>query len=78
MRIYLTTDELSQRIKYDPRYIKQRLKGNVFKKGIHYITPFGGKKTLFIWDEVEKAMMGQTDISNPNPMDGIVLKKRRA
>lgn len=50
---YLTTDELSDRIKFDPRYIRERLKGRVFREGIHYIRPFGGRKLLFIWEASE-------------------------
>ena len=40
---YLTTDELSQRIKFDPRYIRNSLKDSVLLEGIHYIRPFGGR-----------------------------------
>ena len=45
---YLTTDELSARIKYDSRTIRERLKDSVLLEGIHYIRPFGGRKILFI------------------------------
>ena len=38
---YLTTDELSQRIKYDARTIRNRLKDSVLLEGIHYFRPFG-------------------------------------
>jgi len=44
---YLTTDELSARIKYDPRTIRERLKDSVSLRGTHYIRPFGGRKILF-------------------------------
>jgi hypothetical protein len=37
---YLTTDELSNRIKYDPRTIRNRLKDSVLLEGIHYIRRF--------------------------------------
>ena len=37
---YLTTDELSSRIKYDPKTIRNRLKDSVLLEGIHYIRPF--------------------------------------
>jgi len=43
---YLTTDELSGRIKYDPRTIRERLKDSVLIEGVHYIRPFGGRKIL--------------------------------
>lgn len=54
---YLTTDELSQRIKYEPRFIRSRLKDSVLLEGKHYIRPFGGRKILFLWEEVEKEML---------------------
>ncbi len=51
---YLTTDELSSRIKYDSRTIRERLKDSVLFEGIHYIRPFGGRKILFIWEKIEE------------------------
>lgn len=54
---YLTTEELSQRIKYEPRTIRGKLKDAVFIQGIHYIQPFGGRKILYIWEAVEEAMI---------------------
>lgn len=53
---YLTTDELSARIKYDSRTIRERLKDSVLFEGVHYIRPFGGRKILFIWEKVEEDM----------------------
>ena len=49
---YLTTDELSSRIKYDSRTIRERLKDSVLIEGRHYIRPFGGRKILFVWDRI--------------------------
>ncbi|MBO1517118.1 MAG: DeoR family transcriptional regulator [Psychrobacter sp.] len=53
---YLTTQELSERIKYNPRTIRNDLKDTVLIEGIHYIRPFGGRKILYVWEEVEKDM----------------------
>lgn len=53
---YLTTDELSQRIKYEPRFIRSHLKDNVLIEGKHYFRPFGGRKILYIWETIEKDM----------------------
>jgi hypothetical protein len=50
---YLTTDELSSRIKYDSRTIRERLKDSVLLEGRHYIRPFGGRKTLYLWEHIE-------------------------
>lgn len=51
---YLTTEELSARIKYDVRTIRERLKDSVLLEGVHYIRPFGGRKILFLWEAVER------------------------
>ena len=61
---YLTTDELSSRIKYDPRTIRERLKDSVLLEGVHYIRPFGGRKILFIWDRIAE------DIGKPSAAGG--------
>lgn len=53
---YLTTNELAQRIKYDTRTIRDRLKDSVLLEGRHYIRPFGGRKTLYIWENIEQDM----------------------
>lgn len=53
---YLTTTELSERIKYDTRTIRERLKDSVLLEGIHYIRPFGGRKTLYLWEKIEADM----------------------
>ncbi|WP_289047798.1 hypothetical protein [uncultured Psychrobacter sp.] len=53
---YLTTQELSERIKYNPRTIRNELKDSVLIEGIHYICPFGGRKILYVWEEIEKDM----------------------
>ena len=53
---YLTTEELSERIKYNPRTIRTRLKDSVLIENIHYIRPFGGRKILYVWDRIEEDM----------------------
>ena len=53
---YLTTEELAERIKYDPRTIRNRLKDSVLIEGVHYFRPFGGRKILFIWEAIERDM----------------------
>ena len=50
---YLTTEELSARIKYDPRTIRDQLKDSVLLEGRHYFRPFGGRKILYIWEVIE-------------------------
>lgn len=53
---YLTTEELAERIKYDPRTIRERLKDSVLLEGVHYIRPFGGRKILYLWEDIERDM----------------------
>ena len=52
----LTTDELTSRIKYDVRTIRERLKDSVLMEGVHYVRPFGGRKILFVWETIERDM----------------------
>jgi hypothetical protein len=61
---YLTTDELSARIKYDSRTIRERLKDSVLLEGKHYIRPFGGRKILFIWERIEQDMGIASSVSS--------------
>lgn len=55
---YMTTEELAQRIHYDARTIRNRLKDSVLLEGIHYVRPFGGRKILFLWEVIERDMFG--------------------
>ena len=49
---YITTEQLAERIHYDARTIRTRLKDAVLLEGVHYIRPFGGRKLLFIWEAI--------------------------
>ncbi|MGM0429769.1 MAG: hypothetical protein ACQEQ2_05670 [Pseudomonadota bacterium] len=71
---FLTTEELSVRIKYDSRTIRERLKDSVLLEGVHYIRPFGGRKILFLWEAVEKDMMkfSKTSCSVPFTNGGVL------
>ena len=61
---YLTTFELAERIKYDERTIRNRLKDSVLLEGVHYIRPFGGRKILYIWEQIEADMRVNRDTSS--------------
>lgn len=61
---YLTTEELAGRIKYDSRTIRDRLKDSVLLEGRHYFRPFGGRKTLYIWENVQKDMLMYSNVSS--------------
>lgn len=66
---YLTTEELSGRIKYDPRTIRNVLKDSVLIEGKHYIRPFGGRKILYLWETIERDMRKKS--APKNLMTGI-------
>ena len=71
---YLTTEQLSERIHYDPRTIRDRLKDSVLLEGIHYIRPFGGRKILFVWEKIESDMALPTnpdDLAIPMANGGV-------
>ena len=53
-KTYLTTEELSSKIKYDARTIRNRLKDSVLFEGVHYIRPFGGSNN---WGQVEPTIV---------------------
>jgi hypothetical protein len=61
------TQELSDRIRYEVRTIRNQLKDTVLIEGIHYIRPFGGRKILYIWERIEEDM-GKTMMSNLSGM----------
>jgi hypothetical protein len=60
MNTYLTTVELSHRIRYTPATIRNQLKDNVLLEGTHYFRPFGGRKILFVWETIERDMQPAT------------------
>lgn len=66
---YLTTAELSDRIKYDARTIRNVLKDSVLIEGKHYIRPFGGRKILYLWETIETDMREKS--APQNLMTGI-------
>ena len=55
---YLTTEALSERIHYEPATIRSSLKDSVLLEGIHYVRPFGGRKILYLWENIERDMLG--------------------
>jgi hypothetical protein len=69
---YLTTDELSVRIKYDVRTIRERLKDSVLLEGVHYFRPFGGRKILYVWETIQRDMKAMS-VARPTGMSGIPM-----
>jgi hypothetical protein len=58
---YLTTFELAEKIKYKPKTIRDQLVGSVLFEGKHFIKPFGQRRMLFIWEEIEAELKLSND-----------------
>ena len=58
MEEYLTTDELSTRIKMAPGTIRNLVWKNEFKENTHYIKPTK-RKLLFVWSSIEAWLYGK-------------------
>lgn len=56
-KTYLTTEQLSDRIHYTARTIRNELLDACLIEGKHYIRPFGRRKILFIWEAIESDML---------------------
>ncbi|MCG5525294.1 hypothetical protein LRB11_10170 [Ectothiorhodospira haloalkaliphila] len=65
---YLTTEGLAERIHYDARTIRDSLKDSVLIEGIHYFRPFGGRKILYVWENIERDMWNGADDHVTIPM----------
>ncbi|WP_022941973.1 hypothetical protein [Psychromonas hadalis] len=61
---YMTIFELSERIKYDQRTIREQLKDSVLFEGVHYIHPFGGRKILYLWERIEEEMLNGVSLNS--------------
>jgi hypothetical protein len=59
---YLTTEGLAEKIHYEPTTIRNSLKDSVLFEGVHYIRPFGGRKILYIWENVERDMVSESTL----------------
>lgn len=70
---YLTTEQLAERIHYDPRTIRNQLKDSVLLEGVHYVRPFGRRKLLFIWEVIERdlGVASSTAIGIPMANGGV-------
>lgn len=64
---YLTTAQLSGRLHYTPRTIREQLKDSVLLEGVHYVRPFGGRKILYIWEAIERDMRRVSQNLAPPP-----------
>ncbi len=67
-KTYLTTEALAERIHYDPRTIRECLIDSVLIEGVHYFRPFGGRKILYIWENIERDMLSSCASTFSIPM----------
>ncbi len=54
---FLTTEQLAERIHYEPRTIRHQLVDKCLFEGRHYVRPFGGRKYLFIWETIKEDLL---------------------
>ena len=59
---FLTTEELAERIKYDPATIRNSLKDSVLIKDVHYIWSYGGRKVLCLWECIQANMFKRSQL----------------
>ena len=62
MNEYLTTEELSERIKMAPGSIRNLVWKKTFIENVHYVKPTE-RKLLFIWDACENWLYGHSNDS---------------
>jgi hypothetical protein len=79
---YLTIDELSDRLKLEPKTIRNKMASGVFRKGLHYFSP-QGLRPRFKWsaivawlEEKDKAAADQSIDAIPMAR-GYLLGERR-
>jgi hypothetical protein len=65
MEHYLTTQELSERIKMTPGTIRNLVCKKELKENIHYVKPTP-RKLLFIWSSIESWLYGNSGFNIPN------------
>ncbi len=65
---FLTTEQLSTRIQYDARTIREQLKDSVLIEGVHYVRPFGRRKILYIWETIENDILNASKAAFAIPM----------
>lgn len=69
MEEFLTTKELSARIKMAPGSIRNMVWKNTFIEGVHFVKPTG-RKLLFVWSACENWLYGQN--SNSTSENGLI------
>lgn len=68
---YLTTSQLAERIQYNVRTIRTQLVDTCLFERRHYVRPFGRRKMLFIWENIESDMLNQAVDTIAMPTAGL-------
>jgi hypothetical protein len=53
-QIYMTAHDLTERNRYDTGETKTYLEGIVLTEGVHFFRSVTGRKTLYIWEAIDK------------------------
>jgi len=53
---YMTSEQLAEKLSYTTRYVRNVLTPEVFIEGRHYVRPFGRRRILYLWENIEADM----------------------
>ncbi|MOA70414.1 hypothetical protein D3C78_1992800 [compost metagenome] len=62
--------QLAERLQYNARTIRNQLVDTCLLEGRHYVRPFGRRKMLFIWENIESDMLAQASDTIAMPTAG--------
>lgn len=68
---YLTTRQLADRLQFSHRYINEVLRPECLVDGRHYIRPFGRRKVLYLWENIEADMYADAVVDVPMANGGV-------
>jgi hypothetical protein len=79
---YLTIEELSARLKLEPKTIRNKMASGVFRKGIHYFSPHGLRprfkwNAIVAWLEEKDAPLSEVAADAIPMARGYLLGQRR-
>ncbi len=54
---YLSPAQVAERLGFSTRYFRNVVMHDRLVEGVHYCRPFGGRKILLVWEEVEAELL---------------------
>ncbi len=54
---YLSPARVAERLGFSTRYFRNVVMRERLVEGVHYCRPFGGRKIVLVWEEVEAELM---------------------